>query len=283
MKYYHADVFSNGPFTGNGLAVFFADAFPEKEKMQVIAREMKQYETIFLVPQSHDRFAARIFTVEEELPFAGHPLLGATAAVSREYQQDTLPVKITFELANSNFVVECTPTPQKNEFLCSMNQGIIQYIGTVSQEKQKEFLQPLNLDEADLAGLPLAVLSAGLPYLYIPLRSGSLEKIKYLTEDYEDKLSAIGAKFAYPFDLCHLEGRSFDNRGISEDIATGSAAGPLLEYLCRHHLCQADTDITVHQGRFLDRPSQLTVRKLSNTGEITVSGQVTLLAKGEFL
>jgi len=81
MQYYHADVFCKEPMTGNGLTVFIAKAFPQSAVMQQIAREFRQFETIFLVRRGDAAFDARIFTVEEELDFAGHPILGAAAAV----------------------------------------------------------------------------------------------------------------------------------------------------------------------------------------------------------
>lgn len=281
MKYYHADAFSKGPFTGNGLSVFIADAFPKKETMQAIACELKQYETIFLVQTAEDRFSARIFTIEEELPFAGHPLLGAAAVLHRECHRDDHTCIFIFDLSRNSVSVSSTAKAHENEFACSMNQGRIHFIGSIKKEEQIRFLDPIGLAEENLADLSMDILSAGLPYLYIPLRNG-LEKIKYHTNDYEKMLLSVGAKFAYPFDVKSLEGRSFDNYGISEDVATGSAAGPLGEYLIRHGLCNTNTNITIHQGRFLNRPSEIIVRKDSCSDEITVSGNVTLLAFGYF-
>ncbi len=81
MQYYHVDVFSKGPLTGNGLTVLICDRFPDSETMLLITREMKQYETIFLKRLRDDEYRARIFTKDEELDFAGHPILGAAAAI----------------------------------------------------------------------------------------------------------------------------------------------------------------------------------------------------------
>src|SRR5882762_5344559 len=72
MKYYHVDVFSNKPYSGNGLTIF-TDAKPlEKSTMQTITQEMRQFESVFLHQIDSNTFRASIFTMEEELDFAGH-------------------------------------------------------------------------------------------------------------------------------------------------------------------------------------------------------------------
>ena len=85
MLYFHADVFCKHPMTGNGLTVIVAKSFPHHETMQRMAQEFRQFETIFLVQRAQNVFDARIFTVEEELDFAGHPILGAAAIVQQEF------------------------------------------------------------------------------------------------------------------------------------------------------------------------------------------------------
>ena len=107
MQYYHADVFCNEPMTGNGLTVFIAKAFPERTVMQQIAREFRQFETIFLVQRSDAVFDARIFTVEEELDFAGHPVLGAAAVVQCEFLQEASRT-VLLNLNSKQVSVFCT-------------------------------------------------------------------------------------------------------------------------------------------------------------------------------
>src|SRR3978361_1077167 len=80
---FHVDVFAAGPLTGNGLTVFLnVEGWPT-EVMQRLTQEMRQFESIFLSGISPDGATARVFTVEEELPFAGHPVLGAAAVLHR--------------------------------------------------------------------------------------------------------------------------------------------------------------------------------------------------------
>src|SRR5512145_578667 len=80
---FHVDVFAAAPLTGNGLTVFLDTDGWSQSVMQRLTREMKQFESIFLSDIGPTDATARIFAVEEELPFAGHPVLGAAAVLHR--------------------------------------------------------------------------------------------------------------------------------------------------------------------------------------------------------
>ena len=87
-RYWQLDVFAERPLTGNGLAVFDDASTLDDAAMQAWTRELRQFESIFLLPGDDPRaFGARIFTLEEELPFAGHPLLGAAALAELDSQR----------------------------------------------------------------------------------------------------------------------------------------------------------------------------------------------------
>src|SRR5262249_55617235 len=81
--FFHVDVFAAGPLTGNGLTVFLQTADWSTSALLRVTQEMRQFESIFLSDISALGAAARVFTVEEELPFAGHPVLGAAAVLHR--------------------------------------------------------------------------------------------------------------------------------------------------------------------------------------------------------
>src|SRR6185312_2069682 len=82
LPYRHVDVFAREPFSGNGLAVFPDAAGLSARLMLRLTQELRQFESIFLAATAEPSvFGARVFTVEEELPFAGHPALGAGAVV----------------------------------------------------------------------------------------------------------------------------------------------------------------------------------------------------------
>lgn len=278
MLYYHADVFCKEPMTGNGLTVFIAPAFPERAVMQQIAREFRQFETIFLVRRSDAVFDARIFTVEEELDFAGHPVLGAAAVVQHEFLQEA-PSTVRFNLNSKQVSVSCTA--QGDFYDCCMDQGPAEFICAPAPEEYAQYLQPLNLAAQNLAaGYPLEVVSTGLPYLLLPLASG-LEQARILVTDYEWRLARIGAKFVYVLDVNAVEGRTWDNAGMAEDVATGSAAGPVGAYLYKHNRFSPTQEILLRQGRFVGRGSEISVRKDETSGNMLVTGQVRLLVRGE--
>ena len=278
MLYYHADVFCKDPMTGNGLTVFIAPAFPERAVMQQIAREFRQFETIFLVRRSDAVFDARIFTVEEELDFAGHPVLGAAAVVQHEFLQEA-PSTVRFNLNSKQVSVSCTAQGDFHD--CCMDQGPAEFICAPAPEEYAQYLQPLNLAAQNLAaGYPLEVVSTGLPYLLLPLASG-LEQARILVTDYEWRLARIGAKFVYVLDVNAVEGRTWDNAGMAEDVATGSAAGPVGAYLYKHNRFSPTQEILLRQGRFVRRDSEISVRKDETSGNMLVTGQVRLLVRGE--
>ena len=104
----------------------------------------------------------------------------------------------------------------------------------------------------------MQVVSTGLPYLIVPVSSG-LDRARIAVGDFEERLANVGAKFVYVFDPDRREGRSWDNAGTVEDVATGSAAGPAAAFLIAHGLAGAAEKIVISQGRFLGRPSVIAV------------------------
>lgn len=126
------------------------------------------------------------------------------------------------------------------------------------------------------------MVSTGLPYLIVPVKSG-LSKAKIAISDFEGFLSGFGAKFVYVYDVAASEGRTWDNAGIIEDVATGSAAGPIVAFLCRYSFLEPDTDLEIYQGAYVGRPSTITARVTGTRTEMTgvdVSGSVVLVASG---
>ena len=248
--------------------------------MLQITREMKQYETIFLRKLGDCEYRARIFTKDEELDFAGHPILGA-AAVVQTMSGRTHRAEIRFHLNSKDVDVSSVAIRALREYGCSMNQGSAQTIGRIAPSDYPKLIAPLGLCMDDLAAAyPLEVVTTGLPYLIVPIRSG-IEKACIVSKDYESLLLSYGAKFAYVFFIEAMEGRTWDFSGL-EDVATGSAAGPVGSYLCKHGVCPEGEEMIIHQGRFLGRPSELRVLKEKGTGNIFVSGNVSIVAKGTF-
>ncbi len=282
MEYYYVDVFSNKVLSGNGLVVVFIDdRHIETQILLKLAQEFKQFETIFLKQKESHVFEARIFTVEEELEFAGHPILGAAASVHEHFFKGEEQVEIRFKLAAKE--VSTFSKRQETSYSVTMNQGSASYIGEI-KEGEEEVLRALGLKKENKSQkLPLEVISTGLPYLIVPLQSG-LEECKIQGPGLESLLDKHGAKFVYVFDEKTLEARTWDNLGKVEDVATGSAAGPLCAYLIKHKLFSINQEIAIKQGGFVGRPSILKtwmVAEEEDKGEIMLEGEVAFLAEGK--
>lgn len=279
MIYYHTDVFSAVSFAGNGLTVIFTEKEIAAAKMQKIAQEFKQFETIFLQQTGERQFRARIFTVEEELDFAGHPLIGAAAAVHDRIFQKEDKVTVSFVLNRKNLE---TVSERKNGFYQAvMNQGKPEFLGVPSAEQKGWIAGALNLKPEELhAVLMPEVISTGLPYLIVPVSSG-LEHAGITVPDLEERLKPLGAKFVYLIDPERMEGRTWDNFGAVEDVATGSAAGPVGAYLCKYGRHMKGGELILNQGRYVGRPSQIRILMDKNSDEISVAGDVTIIAAGE--
>lgn len=282
LRYRHVDVFTQEPLSGNGLTVFPDAGDLTPAAMQRITQEMRQFESIFLTPTSDaHRVAARVFTMEEELPFAGHPVLGATCVLHERLAGAGEREEWTIELAEGP--VRVTTARRGNGYEATMDQGRPSFGTTLDADTAARMLVALNLNDADLyPGLPLQVVSTGLPYLLVML-AGGLERAAIVQPSFEDLLAHVGAKFVYVFHVPTREGRTWDNDGRVEDVATGSAAGPVGAYLVRHGLERAGADIVLHQGRFVGRPSQILVR-VDQTGSeimsVLVTGEVRMVARG---
>lgn len=280
LPFWLVDVFASEPLSGNGLCVFLLDEELSARAMQSITQEMRQFETIFLHRNERStRFNARIFTMEEELPFAGHPVIGAAALIHSELfpKQDVARLEFVVRDRSISVVSRC----QGDFYFAEMDQGLASIEPPISVEKNEAFLKALNLSISDLSpDLPLQVVSTGLPYLIVPI-SSNLEHAQIVVRDFEAMLATVGAKFVYVLQVDCFEGRTWDNDGRVEDIATGSAAGPAAVYLVTHKRASKGDSFVLAQGRFLNRPSKLyaTVQGGSELS-VTIKGQVCFVGKG---
>lgn len=280
MFYKHVDVFSNVPFSGNSLSVFFLPEMLIKTKMQKIAEEMRHFESIFLcqVDGKKNEYNVKIFTVEEELHFAGHPLIGAACAVHDKYHPDCDNTLLKFNLSSRSIGISTTRIAQY--YSATMDQGLPEFLFSVPLNLIDTFMSAFNLSRNNLADLPLEVVSTGLNYLIVPLKSG-LEQVKHT--NVSELLSLVNAKFVYFYDVIRQEGRTWDNDGNVEDIATGSAAGPVGAYLIKHGIARLNETIVIHQGSYLGRPSEIKVTVCGQNNKIsriTVSGDAVMVGNG---
>lgn len=276
MDFRHVDVFADRAYSGNGLIVFFGGVERASEELLAITAEMRQFESIFVSDCDEGRVSARIFTAQEELDFAGHPLIGAAAAAHERWSADEDERSWSFLVGGRQIEVK---SRQEGHFYSAiMNQGRATLADPLDGAPAANFLSKLELDSAVRPDLPMQVVSTGLPYLIVPVVPDGLEKARISAGDFESHLLSVGAKFVYVLDPDAREGRTWDNSGEVEDVATGSAAGPAAAYLREHGLVDASS-FTLNQGRFVGRPSSMSVHIAENS-DIWVGGPVAAVASG---
>jgi trans-2,3-dihydro-3-hydroxyanthranilate isomerase len=282
MKCKLVDVFARQKLSGNGLTIFYDFENLTTQEMLSLTQEMRQFESIFVVRED-DGFYARIFTTEEELDFAGHPLIGLSAHLHEVYGEQELHC---WSVRLNKKTVKLHSHKAGEYFAATMDQGTPEFIKQLSHSESEPFLSSMNLSENHLSSLPMEVISTGLPYLIIPVNSNGLQIARVSIDNLEDLLAQHGAKFAYILDTDNLEGRTWDNQGKVEDIATGSAAGPAAAFLYKHGRVNGAESFVLRQGRFAGRDSEMHLKLDLETDEISnisVSGQVCKIADIEFV
>lgn len=282
LDYVHVDVFSPEPFSGNSLPVFLDAGDLEADAMLRIAQELRHFEAVFLTPTDRpDTVRARIFDLFEELPFAGHPLLGAAAALHA--RSGTAHAGTwRFLLGHREVLVTVGPTATGQS--CVMDQGAPEFLGeVVAGSERDEVVKAFALGTDDIdPGLPLEVVSTGLRYLVVPVRPGALERAR-IAADLTPLLARHGAQFAVLFDALAMEMRHWNNDGVVEDVATGSAAGTVAAFCVKHGLKAPSRSFSLHQGRFTGRPSRLHVMTEGTPeaiGTVRVGGDVAVVGRG---
>jgi trans-2,3-dihydro-3-hydroxyanthranilate isomerase len=279
LTFHHVDVFSDRALAGNGLAVVVPGRPLAEGAMLGIAQELRQFETIFLFEVTNDRAEGRIFTPEEELAFAGHPVLGAAAVLHARSRPGGDRRRWTILVGGRPLSV--TTTAGMNGIVeAEMDQGPAVLSPPLPRDMALRFAAALGVRSEHLReDLPSQVVSTGLPYLLLPVTTEGLASSRVAVTDLPAMLGEIGADFVYVLDPDKPEGRTWDNRGVTEDVATGSAAGPTAAYLVSHGLRSATESFQVHQGRFVGRPSRIDVRH-ADDGSVLVGGSVAPFSSG---
>ena len=287
LSFVQVDVFSTRPFEGNSLAVFPDARGLSDEEMQAIAREMNLSETTFVLPRdaAHERergIRVRIFTVQEELPFAGHPTLGTAfqlrgstgaAEVALDLNVGRIPVRFE-ESAGQPVFGEMT---QKNpEF--------------GARHDREAVGRAIGLKDGDIdPSLPIQTVSTGVPFTMVPLRG--LENMRDLNVDMRSSaeyLERSGGKFFYFITRQAVDGNArLHARMIfynGEDPATGSAAGCAAAWMVANGVAESDERVMIEQGIEMQRPSRIFVRaslRDDRVVNVRVGGNVVETVRGE--
>src|SRR5262245_10138934 len=276
FRYVLADVFTDTALEGNGLAVFTdARELPE-ETLQPLARELNLSETVYVYPAEQGGHARiRIFTPMDELPFAGHPVLGTAFVLAAplqlpEIQLETgkgiVPIRLEREEDRIVFGWMRQPIPTIEPFAAA--DELLEAVGVESSE------------------LPVELYDNGVRHVYIALPS--IEAVEALEPDLQalKRLQGIVGTNCFAGDGSSWKTRMFAPAdGVPEDPATGSAAGPLACHLARHGSIEFGQEIVVSQGAEIRRPSTLHAR-VTGTAEsferVEVGGAAVIVARGEF-
>lgn len=278
LHYVHVDVFARRPYAGNSLAVFLDAPALSAEQMLEITREIRHFEAIFMAGVSGPVVRARVFDLFEELPFAGHPVIGGAAALHADLVRGERRT-VAVELRAKTVRVELERTA--DGIFGWLDQGAPEFLGQVTD--RAAFARAFGLDDEELhPDLPIDVVSTGLRYMIVPLRPGALPRAR-VRHDLTGLLATTGAQFAVLLDEKALEIRHWNNDGVLEDAATGSAAGTVGAYRLRHGLAVPDQAFHLSQGRFVNRPSSLHVRphgSRENPGAVEVGGYVSMVGHG---
>jgi trans-2,3-dihydro-3-hydroxyanthranilate isomerase len=280
-EFVQLDAFTRTPLTGNPLAVFTDARGLTDQQMQALAREMNLSETTFILPREPEIEAekgkrVRIFTVEEELPFAGHPTLGT--ALYLYHAASSAPDQIALDLNVGKIDIR---------FWADSNDKSERVAGNVfgeMRQRDPEFGRTLPRDE--VAGVlrgdadqvvsesPNQIVSTGLPFAIVPIRdANALANLQPDLVRVRALLEGTGARFCYFVspeagqDWRQVRARMFFYGG--EDPATGSAAGCAVSWIVRHGLAKSDEQIVIRQGIEARRPSEIFVRATRDGEKVT--------------
>jgi trans-2,3-dihydro-3-hydroxyanthranilate isomerase len=270
-EYVVADVFTEEPLSGNPVAVFTDAAGLTAKRMQRVAREMNLSETVFVLPAERDGdVRVRIFTPVNELPFAGHPTLGAAIVLAGE--RDTLLMETRMG------TVPFTYDRSRQEALAArMSQPVPTW---APYDHAEHLLDALGVTDSTL---PVEVYRNGPRHVYVGLPDvAALSALKPDQRALAEHLDVATNCFARSGGSWRM--RMFSPAyGVAEDAATGSAAGPLAIHLARRGLIPYGSRIEIWQGVEMGRPSRMLATAWGDgqrVDEVEVAGSAVVVAKG---
>ncbi|MFO7849738.1 MAG: PhzF family phenazine biosynthesis protein [Spirochaetia bacterium] len=272
--FFYIDAFTDTQFAGNPCAVFPKADGLDEETMQKIARETNLNETAFVFPSSEADFRVRYFTPTYEIPFAGHPTIATAFLLAEEGYipgggesgKDENVLQVQFEFNVGVLPVEIV-----------YRKGTLEKVGM--QQKPPEFgavypperIAPMFGIKAEelLENAPVQVVSTGVPFLMVPVKS--VDVVKKAEMDRQElarllKSSGVDAAFVCTPHGYTEKGTTFARllgpESQSEDTFTGSASGCMGSFFYRHGIVKTDK-MVLEQGHSLGRPG---------TGELVLTG-----------
>jgi trans-2,3-dihydro-3-hydroxyanthranilate isomerase len=296
LKYSVLDVFAERQLEGNALAVFHDARGLTDDEMQRIARETNLSETTFIFPsdaetERREGVRVRIFTTQEELPFAGHPTLGTATWLHLNHSRlrcaETIALGLNVGKIGVRFDERC--------------EGEIGVRATMVQQdpvfgathNREEVARAIGLNVEDLSAeyLPQTV-STGVPFCIVLLRSLEVsQRLQLVQQEAQAWTAKNDAQFFYciaPLAEHEAGGAGWHARMqfySGEDPATGSAAGCCIAWLVKVGLAASGREVLIEQGIEMHRASRIGVRATlegERVHSVEVSGRTISVAEGRF-
>lgn len=295
-EFIQLDVFTQTALSGNPLAIFPDARGLNDGEMQALAREMNLSETTFIFPrdaatEARDGKKVRIFTVDQELPFAGHPTLGT--ALYLYASESTKPAEISLDLKAGKIPVRFTANSEN-----AAGDRVDGHVFGEMRQRDPEFGAPFSrADVARVIGIPvneihskwpIQPVSTGFSFTIVPFRNRqTLSDLTFGYSQAAEFLRKTGANLFYF--LCperregQLEARARMFFYGGEDPATGSAAGCAASWMVQHGVANSDEQVVIQQGVECRRPSEMHVRATREGERVTnvrVGGYAVEILRG---
>lgn len=282
-RFFTLDVFTHRPFSGNPLAVVLDSEGLDAAAMQAIAREFNLSETVFVLPAAEARHRARlrIFTPQREMPFAGHPTVGAAALLAlRQSGGDQV-----FGLEEEAGIVSCVVEIRGED------RAMARFRAPQTPHKLDRKVDPaaaaaaLGLDVDDIG--ETACWSAGTPFDLVEIASLEALGRARPTGSFAETFSAHPGAFLFVrvADWTQWRARMFaPNAGVPEDSATGSAAAAFAGLVHARVLPgEGDHDFAIAQGVEMGRPSRIAVQLICRAMHlegVEIGGEAVIVSEG---
>jgi len=297
-QFVQVDVFTQTPLSGNPLAIFPDARGLNDAEMQALAREMNLSETTFIFPrdaatEARDGKKVRIFTVETELPFAGHPTLGTSLYLYASESNQQKPAEIVLDLKAGKIPVRFTANSENagsdrldGQVFGEMRQRDPQFGSSLSRE---DVARTIGIAVGEISSeWPIQPVSTGLTFTIVPFRNRQmLSDLKFSYIQAAEFLKKTGANLFYFLCPERREGRLEARARMffygGEDPATGSAAGCAASWMVQHGVAKNDEQVVIRQGVECRRPSDMHVRATREEGSVTnvrVGGYAVEILRG---
>jgi trans-2,3-dihydro-3-hydroxyanthranilate isomerase len=291
-----ADVFTDRAFSGNQLAVFTDARGLSAEEMQTLAREMNLSESTFVLPPEIPNAVkrVRIFTPRKELPMAGHPTVGTAYVLAQQGMFDLRDgaTEVTLQLGIGAVKVAIEARDHAPQFVWMAHREA--EFGAVRDDRER-VASALGISPEDIdANYPMQVVSTGVPFLFVPLRSlaaagrcrPNASALAALPGDAGEGVYVFTTETVSREAGVHVRMFSPHTLEIPEDPATGSGAAPLGAYLARYGLMPPapETRFVCEQGIEMGRPSRIHVEMRRDGERITglrIGGQTVIVGEGD--